>query len=110
MSTKRFLNGELIEVADGDEVIQIARMETYDGSKLICRVDKDFAELQSNVRVNLHRKFYALPVAERKEIMEDRADVGGALVVIHIEEMLKSKFEKERSYTVASELFMKPKE
>jgi len=107
---KRFLNCELVEIEEGDEIIQVAYMDIYDGGKLICKVNEEFSQLQKNVQLNVNRIFYAKPVEERVRIMKDLADKGGSLIITVIKDMLLSEYDKECCYTPASELFTEPKD
>ena len=105
--TKRFLNCGLVEVKEGDEIIRVALMETYDRSQLICKVDKDFIQLQENVKVNVERQFNELSLVEREIIMKELSDVSGSLLAITIKDMLKSEYDK-KPVTEASLLFLTP--
>lgn len=106
---KVIIDGEFVELKEGDRVIQVAFIDTYSGVKLMCRVDNEFAMLQSNVQENVTREFDALSLEEREKVMKGLANKAGSLVTTHIKPMLRSEYEKETTYTEGSLLFCHPK-
>lgn len=109
-SKKQYLNGNLVEVAKGDEVIRVSHFDIYDGTKVMCEIGEDYETLCKNLYTNVQRTFAKLSLAEKREVIRKRTDQAGALILTKHEDMLRSEYRKAGCTTESSLLFMAPED
>ena len=118
---KQLLNGELVEVAEGDEIIKVAKVKVFDGASLLCPTTNihdapDWDEhgydwLLENVRKNAEIKYNKLSFDEKQAVMFKLTNWAGGLTVVSIQGMLKSEYIKiSETVTEDSLMFLEPKE
>ena len=105
---EQFINRELVDVAEKDSVIKVAKITTVFGHRLICSIKDDFLLLVNNVQKNTENKFYKLSVEEQHMVLHRMLNGNEPLVKIVVEDMLKSEYDKNYCATNDSMLFCNP--